>query len=507
MLVVNGSDISGSLGTWAVDETEIRCDTVRGYAEYTVNLPAADVYHLTVEGTHVMQSSECSPIVPVGSSAIILYSDGTSIGRQTLTAPGGIYGTVKTYLPYLPAGPHTFRVYWDNAHEHVSLQIKKLTFTSYGGTDANTNGTKDWLESSLANTCTLSSFSPSALHPSPSTSYLSPVCLEGAASDANRMAIVANGVTNTVNHGVAGRWYANVDLAQAGSTAVAVSFNDGALVRQTNITWTALNVLESGNLTIRKDDSLMLTAYPSGATNGTVTIAIEGSTTCETTVDQPVVHQFTDAGEYTVTGTYAGTQYRSIVVTVIGASFPASPPAAELGVKRTWICPDMPADAVLESDSTVDLQRLSTGVKITMHNVSADHYMVARLPDNADGTPGVICDSAKLGGFWVHDGADSRTFIVEQHATYDVWETVLVMKNLPSDVTIEIQVFIAGVSFVEGGSYRAITSANFNSLGEYRFRLIHPHSVSAATCHTIKMYQGGTYLGQAYYGSYLPAEE
>jgi hypothetical protein len=282
--------------------------------------------------------------------------------------------------------------------------------------------------------------------------------------------------------------------------------NGGVVGEGVSIAWTAVNLLEAGSVTIRKDDSLKLTAHPPGASEGTVSISIFGGASYETTVGEPVVHQFSTPGQYTVCGTYAGAQTRCIVVTVIGGGFPSVSPAVLLAARRTWTCPDLPAEAVLESDSTVQLSRFSTGVYVTMRNVSAEHYVVARLPAGAGGAPGAVLDSAKLNGFWVRGGADALSFVVERHATYEVWENVLLAKNLPPDVNLHINIFISGVTFIEGGTFRIINSSHFNSVGEYRFRLIHPNSVNASTCHTVTMYQNG-YIGEAYYGSYLPVEE
>ena len=50
---------------------------------------------------------------------------------------------------------------------------------------------------------------------------------------------------------------------------------------------------------------------------------------------------------------------------------------------------------------------------------------------------------------------------------------------------------------------RWITSSDLNELGEYYFRMYHPNSVRASTCHYIKAYQDGVHLGEAYYGGVL----
>jgi hypothetical protein len=46
---------------------------------------------------------------------------------------------------------------------------------------------------------------------------------------------------------------------------------------------------------------------------------------------------------------------------------------------------------------------------------------------------------------------------------------------------------------------RNLTAATIGEAGDYTFLLIHPNSVAASVCHTIRCYQGGVYLGEAFY--------
>jgi len=89
-----------------------------------------------------------------------------------------------------------------------------------------------------------------------------------------------------------------------------------------------------------------------------------------------------------------------------------------------------------------------------------------------------------------------------------IWEQNMVTKLLPDNVDIEISIFIAGVTFADDlTTTRWITSADLNEIGEYSFQLIHPNSVFASTCHRIKVYENGIYLGEAYYGGVLVPDE
>lgn len=83
----------------------------------------------------------------------------------------------------------------------------------------------------------------------------------------------------------------------------------------------------------------------------------------------------------------------------------------------------------------------------------------------------------------------------------------MVVRNLPDDVEVQIRIFVGGVTFDDMTSERWVGSDDMDEVGEYRFRLIHPHSVSVSVCHTIKAYQDGVFLGEAYYsGHFMPDE-
>ena len=503
--VIDGSQATAVSGAWQVQGTEIMCNGLAGWVEYTLQCPADDMYKLTVEATHIMRATQCSMVVPVGQSSLMLYADGEFIGRRTLTAPGGLYGSVEILTPYLRAGTHTLRVRWDNAHDHVNLRIRRLIVQQLGGYDNNGNGIKDWIEESLSNLNKLDGIHVAG----PSTnvtsqSWVSPVCLEGPGRAVERMAVTSGGVSNMVHHGAGDRWYADAALSPTGGTAVAVSFENGALTLATNIAWTALNLLDADNQLLRKHDALKLTAWPGADTNGTVSIEIAGVTNYTTTADQPVIHEFAEAGVYTVTGTWQGSNTLSsaVTVTVMAAAFPTNTPACLMGAPRTLPLPEIPAGAVLESDSTVALDRLADGVTITMNNVSKEHYMTARVSTN-----GAILAGTQLNAFWVQAAVDNSLWVVADYGDSKLVENVIVVKHLPADVDVLISLFLPGETFEDMATERWLTAADFNAAGEYRARIILPNSAGPTACHIVTMYQNGVSLGEAYYSGVLMPEE
>ena len=67
--------------------------------------------------------------------------------------------------------------------------------------------------------------------------------------------------------------------------------------------------------------------------------------------------------------------------------------------------------------------------------------------------------------------------------------------NLPENIKIELDIFVAGVTFEDGTTYREVFTSDFDVFGVYTYRMwIAPGTLSAG-CHTRKLYLGEKYLG------------
>ena len=72
----------------------------------------------------------------------------------------------------------------------------------------------------------------------------------------------------------------------------------------------------------------------------------------------PLIFGYSETGTYTINGTYTqGTESESasVIVKVVDGAFPEEQPACLSGVYRTWTCGELPAEAVIEVDNTVEL--------------------------------------------------------------------------------------------------------------------------------------------------------
>lgn len=265
-------------------------------------------------------------------------------------------------------------------------------------------------------------------------------------------------------------------------------------------------------LYVRKGDMIKFVALPDGAVGGQFELEylldIEGEVVRSPNT-APIVRAFPEAGTYTVAGEYKhgnDTVSAALTVVVLEGTFPEESPACLVGRERNWCFEGMPSNVVYEVDDAVEMavveHSLSTNSQqpttVTLKATSANgtHMMVART---APGGP--ILDSTKLSPFWIQNAVDGYFWTVEVFEDSELWEVESIARNLPADVDIQIKVIVGGVTLDDYALERWITADDYDEIGEYHFRLFHPNESEASTCHTFKVFQGGTFVGEAYGGS------
>ena len=129
------------LGNWIAEGNTLVAADCRGGVEYNFSVPAADVYHLQVEGTQNLVNSSLS------NFDLTLSVDGLDLGHFLLTACYGTNGIVECWTPYLLTGQHTVRVFWDGAASFTELQLNAIRVQAGTGADSNGDGIKDWVAS------------------------------------------------------------------------------------------------------------------------------------------------------------------------------------------------------------------------------------------------------------------------------------------------------------------------------------------------------------------------
>lgn len=344
-------------------------------------------------------------------------------------------------------------------------------------------------------------FSESRIDRINQASAVSPVCVEGIAR--HRSLIRATG--GLVAQGAPGqRWYMNVPLSPTTSTTLRVNYENGAAVDLATMTWVTTDILTATNLTIRKNDALLFTCLPAGATNGSSEIRI-GDDIATLGAGDKLVRAFQREGVFTVIGKYTSalgtTTNRSITVTVVDAAF-AGDPAVWVDQTRVWDCPDLPDAVSFESDEHVTLA--STGLlpgggqRMTLASDLADpSYVVARL-----GPDGPILDNARVDGFRLLTSLDTYVEVIETFTDGSSLRAMgMVFSPAVPSARFVLSIFVGGVVFDDGSLVKTLTATDFDALGRKEIRFLRPATATSSVCHITEGFQDTVYLGSADEGS------
>jgi hypothetical protein len=489
---------NSTLSNWEPIGDEMRSTECRGYLEYAMDFPEQDLYCLNISAAHFWDNNTCSSTTPIDTSAFLIYVDGVFVGEYEFISADGVYEDVRAFLPVMPAGEHTVRIFWDNVYTGLAVQIRELQLQILGGPDRNENGTKDWIEVSLAAMAGVDAVTES---------YFSPACIEGNARYVPLMSLVSQAASLPCNQSAGARWYTNLPLAEEGCTTATAMFQNGALELPVGIEWVAYNLMDHNGeiLYVRKGDSVKLSALPSGAKGGQFTISVSGITERSSNTHS-LVFDFSEAGSYVVQGEYRkgkNTVSSSITVEVLDGSFPEENPACLIGKQRDWTFVGMSSNTVFEVDSTVELSVMPQTPNSSLQTVSlkaseanGEHRVVARA-----GEDGPILDTTRLDTCWVQNAADGYFWTVESFDDSELWEVVSIQRSLPDTVDLKIKVIVGGVTFDDYTLERWITSADYDDAGLYRFRLFHPNDAETSVCHTVMAYQNGLFIGEILVGA------
>jgi hypothetical protein len=489
--VVTGSQATGGrLGQWITDGADIYAANRRGYVEYTLSVPNADVYRLEVEG----RANEFAQ--NTNNFDLVLSVDGESLGHSTLTTSQTANGKVGAFTPWLTAGAHVVRIFWDNAASAKSLRIKFVRLQTISGADANGNGRKDWIETLLASRNGLTT--PGA----PIVSYVSPACIEGRGRYLSMTTLTASGgvignvaILPAPNDG----WYANVPLTSNAVTALTVRAENGGITEARDIRWLPKNIIDGGDITVRKGDSLLLTAHPTGSgapASGTSTITV-GSTQSSTAPANPIPHLFSTVGTYTVSGSFSdGGTFISgaITVKVVEHSFTTNP-LCWVGRPRPWDVTNLPSGVSLEADRRLQLTEVVPVTSSRRVQLQIDQNEPRHIVSRIDGSR-LILSSTSAQGFRLFGAADTYNNVVERYSDGSrLVEVGLVLSPIVPNATLHVSMLAGGITFDDGTIVRDVSANDFDILGESKLRFLMPASAETANCHTISVTDDGVVVG------------
>ncbi|WP_162071377.1 hypothetical protein [Lentimonas sp. CC10] len=496
-----GADYSDALGDWYKTGSIVYSRSLRGYLDYSIVTNQSGSFRLDVTGGQYNSYSAEQRF------DLNLYIDGQIIGSDYIEAAHPNSGIVSFYLPYLTAGEHDVRVEWLNGELGSSFKLEQIDLLELGGADVDENGVVDWLDSHIQAT--------SDLDDSIVYTAVSPYTLEGDAMHPGFVSINSSYVEDSQNpepilvqQGLVGKYFAHIPLDPAADTLLDVAEQNGLLNSSKTVVWVPTNLLEAGDVLVREDDSLLLAAY-SDLFNTTepVSIVINDSqgaeiVTYSLSAADAVRHDFDESGDYTVTTTLTVTGgdplFSTISVSVVSADFGTAPRIVR-GNVRGWTVSGLSDEAVVEADTYLNFDEVAAINGERRFNLSSnsvsDATVLARL-----GEDGPIIARTTVHILVDYDYTETHFLIVDTFEDgTELWSSSISLGgDIPDDLTVNLRIFKAGVTFLDGTVERTVTKADFDELGYFRYYMLHPKSSRGSTCHMTTIYQGGEQISATY---------
>ena len=484
---VPGASFASSTGTWRTDADGAACAAERaGSLTWNLEVPQGGADALAVRvGQHNFYSS-------AATFDLSLYVDGLFVARQVVSAPYGTGGEAYFFLPEIPAGEHEFRLSWRNWEVNTFLAVHDLRFVSFGGPDADSNGVPDWKDHRASESSSLGAL--------PVESLVSPVCVEGRDlwRDVLEVEVAypgTNAVFATVKT-IGDGFYADIPLPEDG--AATVSLRGRSPAESFNVAWKPFDVFaedySTNALVVRTGDALRIAPHDGGESEVTVSVA-DGtngwSAVTNWTETTATPYAFEEPGTYLVTvareGLLGGDAAHALVEAV-RSRFPKRNPAVLMDAEQTLDCPELSPRNVLEHDAELQVAAEAAGSGVTLSlltHADRDLGLVSRLPDG-----GAISDAVQVTPMWADNGTYYRVADTFADGSQLV-EVSLLLGAVAEGMTVDLEIFVSGVTFDDGTRSRTLTAADFDADGHCTVRFVKARGVTTSVCHSTRIYQDG----------------
>ena len=476
-----------SFGEWAENGDAVYAVEGRGHLGYALSVAEAGIHDL-----------DLTTGVYDGGSDLHAYDysvwiDDVFVERVTVPAgETGVY-TRRILTPWLPAGTHALRVELENTLTGRQVQLHGLALGRTGGPDADQNGVADWMDTVLADR--------NGVGTPDLASVTSPFSLEGRARFLGFLE--ADGGALEAQPAPYNRFHLEVPLDPAAPVSVPLAFENAGLAQTVSLSWEAFPLTASAEpLILRKGDTLRAVLDTPESVVTDVTYAVDGTTVAQAAPGVPVTHLFDAAGVYTLTATAdtaTGTLAHGVQVDVREAEL--GEPFTVLETSPAPWTPPLFGDALaLEVDddlvvteTTEEGNPRSFGVQ---GNVPEVRYLAARTFYQDEQTHGRLLDTVAVRALRVasNDDVHAKVDTVFADGT-ELISVGIVLDQVPEDLQVHVNIFVAGVTFTDGTVDKILTAADFDEYGRASFQFLKSPDVDNSICHRLHISVGGTYLG------------
>ena len=479
IIILNGSEVSAVQGEWNLLNNSAQAKSRRGWLEYKMNIVEPDIYRISILAKDSMLAGF--------EVDLSIYVDGQFCERRKFISKTEEFEEVNIFMPYLVAGEHTVRIFWDGYRSSSSLSVKSISLQKLSSA-----ANRDWKAIRLNATCKLNA---------PSVTKVSPLYIEGVDLYPSMMKIndgeIAFSRYSTKN------WYADVTLPESGTKRVNVSFQNGGRLESKEISWAVTNLLSNSNsvVTLRKGDSLLIGAWPDLVpVSGSFTFSYNGSVfSSNAGIALPL--RFDTAGTYVISGEYTypdgNKQNASITVKVFDynlSSIPVQDAVPTYTVKMDL--PKIPEGLELTYDPMFTYFNLdsSSPSDKSRFNILIDENEIrpfaVRIPS------GSVLASSEVKGLRVFS---AKQTYVKHVKTFDngtlMYEMMVIQSPVLADITVQLRIFVAGVLFDDGSTSKNLTASDFNELGEAKVYFLYPPGTKTSVCHELRILQNGKFIG------------
>ena len=477
---LDGSTFINSAGGWATQGTLGYSTGVRGWVEYQINVPSDGIYLLDLS---------VSPRIGGALSddyEMTFTIDGHFTSRVTSVIAEGESGSLKTLTPWLTTGTHTVRIFNDNALTFRRVNLHTLEVLSSQGPDTDNNGTPDWVDSRLTRL--------NGIDTQLTSSKVSPVCLEGRARFPGLLSL-DNGSSPEVIAGE--RWMTNLDLSVNATATLQATFENGAFSESLGVDWIPTNLLQETTITLRQGDAMRFTAFSGTSANGSDKVWLtHAGTTHYFKGNAPMEWQFANPGTYLFdvlhrrgNGNNASETTNQVTVTVI-APLTLESPVCVPGHVREWDLLPLPAGAILEIDSRVEVRdtiALSGGAMRHLINTDAPETRHAHI---RLGSGGPILQSIPIRGMTIRDAENTSMIFVQDFGdgSYQA-DMPVVLSSVYPDIRVNYDIYVAGVTFTDGTLNKDLLPGDFDAFGQSMIHFIKTGTLGSA-CHRTSVWQG-----------------
>ncbi|MFA6735087.1 MAG: choice-of-anchor Q domain-containing protein, partial [Sphaerochaetaceae bacterium] len=487
LATLSGNAFTNSGGGWDADGSVACARNRAGWIEYSFTVATPAVYQIELEVEQLAINASTDVFI------IACHVDGAFSSSKRIGVNANGIGAGRYFTPRLSAGTHTITFVWSNVYRNTILQINAIRLYALSGADADADGVPDWINTRLDNMSEVEL---------PETSLTSPVCVEGGnAAFIEQMSISGfytpagqTPVPPEIRNHSFNRWHADLPLNPDGATPVSVSiaYQNGAVSVSENITWTPADLAQLEYVTIRKNDSLLLTAILPDSYTGDFTISVEGT-------DHELEHgdilpwQFETTGivSVVVSWTPPGGSLQSLetLVTVKEAFFNGDP-ICYVNAERQWVNAGLAEDTFVEADRGITVMDLGmqgeNRVFSLKSRMPAEGYVTARLFAG-----GPILDVARMvvieATSHVNDGY--HRVITDFGDGTVLYDGYLVVDQVVPGMSVYVSLWGTNTVFEDGPREKWFTSENFDSSGELHFNII--GGTGFTTCQSIELWQDG----------------